>query len=91
MLYELYFLVNENGYTISQPYVFKSAYGLPPFTNYTATFKGCLDYIFYEDTKLQLLQTVPLPSEEIVSKNTALPSQCFPSDHVALVADFEIL
>lgn len=34
-------------------------------------------------------QAVPLPSEEELSAMTAIPSIVFPSDHVALVADFE--
>lgn len=34
------------------------------------------------------IQAVPLPSEEELKSLTAIPSIVFPSDHVALVADF---
>ncbi|XP_014288325.1 2',5'-phosphodiesterase 12 [Halyomorpha halys] len=77
------------GFDITQPFEMKSAYGEPKFTNYTVGFSGCLDYIYFQSDKLKLLQTVPLPSEDEVKVHTALPSPLFPSDHVALIADFE--
>lgn len=33
-----------------------SACGTPPYTNYTAEFADCLDYIFYDKTNLQVEQ-----------------------------------
>lgn len=44
------------GFDITQPFEMKSAYGEPKFTNYTAGFSGCLDYIYYQSDKLKLLQ-----------------------------------
>lgn len=82
-------LVNKEGFTVSHPYKLTSAYGTPEFTNYTGGYKGCLDYIFFEQENLRKLQEVPIPDEDILSKDTALPSYCFPSDHVALVVDFK--
>nr|XP_022905545.1 2',5'-phosphodiesterase 12-like [Onthophagus taurus] len=71
--------------------IYGSAYETPPFTNYTDNFKGCLDYIFYEKDAMELTKIVPLPTEDEMSVNVALPNQYFPSDHVALIADFKLL
>lgn len=76
--------------SFTNPIPMKSACGAPPFTNYTDSFKDCLDYIFYQSDSLELVQYVPLPSEEDLSKETAIPSSYFPSDHVALIADFKV-
>lgn len=76
------------GLELTQPFEMASAYGAPEFTNYTVGFSGCLDYIYYQTDALNLLQTVPIPSEDILKEHTALPSPVFPSDHVALIADF---
>ncbi|XP_017050590.2 2',5'-phosphodiesterase 12 [Drosophila ficusphila] len=74
---------------LTQPFKMGSAYGAPEFTHYTTLFSGCLDYIFYQNDRFELLKTVPLPTEEQLKENTAIPSAVFPSDHVALVADLK--
>ena len=51
-------------------------------------FKDCLDLILVFDD-LEVEQVVPLPSEEELRANTALPSIVFPSDHLALVCDLK--
>nr|CAH7722308.1 unnamed protein product [Callosobruchus chinensis] len=66
-----------------------SAYGTPKYTNYTAGFADCLDYIYYDTDSFQTTQVVPLPSHEEVTQNIALPSVVFPSDHLALVCDLK--
>ena len=58
------------------------------FTNYVRGYIGCLDYIFYEATRLRVRQVVPLPPEDQVAP-TALPSRRFPSDHLSLCCDLE--
>lgn len=75
------------GINLSHTFNFGSAYGKPNFTNYTHEFIGCLDYIFHQKDALQVLQTVPLPQEEVVQEHEAIPSVVFPSDHLALIAD----
>ncbi|XP_037088721.1 2',5'-phosphodiesterase 12-like, partial [Pollicipes pollicipes] len=75
------------GVSFRQPYQMASACGLPAYTNHVDTFVGCLDYIFYMADCMEVLQVVPLPSHEEVTRHTALPSVVFPSDHLALVAD----
>jgi len=74
---------------VHNPCAMESAYGTPPFTNYTHLFSGCLDYIFYEKSKFTVQQVAPLPDLEVVTQNTGLPSIVFPSDHIALIADLE--
>lgn len=64
---------------------FESACGIPPYTNFTEEFQGCLDYIFYSKNSLEVTDVVPMPSHEKVIAQIGLPSEYFPSDHIALV------
>lgn len=66
-----------------------SACGTPKYTNYTTTFSGCLDYIFYQTDHLEIEQVIPMPSEEELNLYTALPSVVFPSDHISLCVDLK--
>jgi 2',5'-phosphodiesterase len=75
---------------LEHPMKFASACGCPKYTNFTVGFADCLDYIFYQTDHLKVTQVVPLPSEEELQQYSAIPSVVQPSDHVALVADFEI-
>ncbi|XP_031365550.1 2',5'-phosphodiesterase 12-like [Apis dorsata] len=68
-----------------------SACGIPEYTNYTATFSGCLDYIFYQTDYLAVEQVIPMPSKEELSTYTGLPSIVCPSDHIALCVDLKWL
>ena len=77
------------GLSVNNPIAMGSACGTPEFTNYTSGFSGCLDYIFYQRSKFQVDQVIPLPSLEEVTQHTALPSIVFPSDHIALIADLK--
>ncbi|KAH8303927.1 hypothetical protein KR018_001349 [Drosophila ironensis] len=78
-----------SGVELSQPFKMDSACGTPEYTNFTTLFSGCLDYIYYQKDCFELLQSVPLPTEEEFKANTAIPSVVFPSDHVALIADLK--
>lgn len=62
-----------------------SACGCPAYTNYTSGFNGCLDYIFYDKSKLEVAEVVPMPTHEEVTQNIAIPNIHFPSDHIAIV------
>lgn len=92
IIFFICFLVAENGNAIlNHELCFQSAYDPPPlYTNYTLNFKGCLDYIFIDES-LNLLQTIPLYSEEDLEQFEGCPNKVFPSDHFALVADLEFL
>uniref|UniRef100_A0A182PDF4 2',5'-phosphodiesterase 12 n=1 Tax=Anopheles epiroticus TaxID=199890 RepID=A0A182PDF4_9DIPT len=77
------------GVTLSQPFQMGSACGCPEYTNYTVGFKACIDYIFYKRGALNVNDVIPMPSEEELSMYQAIPSPVFPSDHIALAANFE--
>ncbi|CAL7939661.1 unnamed protein product [Xylocopa violacea] len=66
-----------------------SACGTPEYTNYTAAFSGCLDYIFYQTDHLEVEQVIPMPSKEELSLYVGLPSIVAPSDHIALCVDLK--
>ena len=68
-----------------------SAAGFPTHSNYTRDFKDVLDYIYMEPKHFKVLRVAPFPSEDILSKNTALPSCAFPSDHLAVIVDLEFV
>lgn len=67
-----------------------SAYKDIEYTNYTPEFKGCLDYIYYEHYGATCYETVPMPNHEDVIATGGIPSDIFPSDHLPLIANFEI-
>lgn len=56
----------------------------------TPNFHGCLDYIYYESKKARVDRTVPLPYHEDIVLTGGIPSDVFPSDHLALVADLTL-
>ncbi|KAI9505109.1 RNA exonuclease ngl2 [Coemansia spiralis] len=64
-------------------------HGEPIFTNY-AIWKGTLDYIFFtpETTSLVLREVLSLPAEKRMKPG--LPNDTFPSDHVSLIARFDM-
>lgn len=69
----------------------RSAYGIPEFTNFAGTFVGTLDYILVDARRLKVQRVFPLFSREDVSREVALPSSMFPSDHISLICDLEWL
>jgi 2',5'-phosphodiesterase len=81
----------RNNIDLSHNFQFESAYGKPKYTNYTDDFKDCLDYIFVEKNKIKVDKVVPLPTEEELSQHQGLPNDVFPSDHLALVTDLELV
>jgi CCR4-NOT transcription complex subunit 6 len=65
-----------------------STIGEPSFTNYTGDYIGCLDYIWYTDEGLKLCGILqPYEQSQMYSP---LPNAHFPSDHISLVAEFEL-
>ncbi len=74
----------------------KSGYEeFPVFTHYISAFCDTLDYILTsqasetEEYGLVATNSAPMPSKEMIEKNTAMPNKEWPSDHVSLVCDFE--
>jgi CCR4-NOT transcription complex subunit 6 len=67
-----------------------SALGMEPnFTNYTAKFKGTLDYICYSPSRLRVLSSLDLPQEDSLrySCGEGLPAAAYPSDHLMICCD----
>ena len=57
------------------------------FTNYTPTFKGVIDYIFYEDG-LTLMSVLSPVEDEYTERTIGLPNIHFPSDHIFIGSRF---
>ena len=68
-----------------------SAASFPEYTNYTQDFKDVLDYIFAEEDSLAVIRVAPFPTEEVLSAQTAIPSEYFPSDHLAVAVDLKLI
>lgn len=77
--------------SLAQSFNMQSACGCPPFTNFTAGFQECLDYIFYQTEKFKVTRVIEMPSEEELKVHTAIPSVVFPSDHIAIISELEFL
>ncbi|CAA0837491.1 Carbon catabolite repressor protein 4 homolog 1 [Striga hermonthica] len=60
----------------------------PLYTSWTRDFIGTHDYIFYSADTLTVESLLELLDEDILRKNTALPSPEWSSDHMALFAEF---
>jgi CCR4-NOT transcription complex subunit 6 len=65
----------------------------PAFTNYTAKFKGTLDYIFFSPGRLRILAVTAPPDEHDVQAvaGEGLPCPCYPSDHILLCCDVAMI
>lgn len=61
-----------------------------PWTTYSVTFKEVVDYVFFSHNAADVVQAVPIPEEEELSQNIALPNERYASDHVALVVDLKL-
>jgi len=64
-----------------------NASGLPEYTNYTADFKDTLDYVMASQHCFQVVRVAPFPPESVLCEHIALPSEVFPSDHIAVAVD----
>lgn len=63
--------------------------GATPFTNFTSTFSGIIDYIWYRPTTLSVTGLLGSLPTEYVKQLVGLPSQHFSSDHVCQLAEFK--
>ena len=78
---------------MAHPFKLKSAYNTPDelaFTNYTPTFAGILDYIWYSTSALQVRELLGNIDEAYLRKVPGFPNHWFPSDHLPLKAEFSI-
>jgi 2',5'-phosphodiesterase len=77
------------GVDVSVPFgPLRSADGLrTPYTNYTSGYKALLDYIWLDPKELHVRRVLPAPPERLLQG--FIPSESFPSDHLAVVFDLD--
>merc|ERR1712032_457958 len=83
--------------SISHSFQLGSAYNTvlgeePKVTNFTTSFKGVLDYMWYSIQTLRPLSVSPVPDESVLTRHgEALPSTEYSSDHIMLISDMQII
>lgn len=78
---------------MAHPFKLKSAYSTTAelsFTNYTPSFIGVIDYIWYSTNALQVRHLLGSVDEDYLRKVPGFPNHHFPSDHLALLAEFSV-
>ena len=78
---------------MTHPFTLKSSYaaiGELAFTNYTPNFAGVIDYIWYSTNALHLTGLLGEIDREYLQKVPGFPNYHFPSDHLALFAEFSV-
>lgn len=65
--------------------------GEPAWTNYTADFKSCLDYIWITPHNIKPVSLLKMPAGEVLNEQVALPNEIFLSDHLALVCQLKLI
>ncbi|KAJ3185823.1 Glucose-repressible alcohol dehydrogenase transcriptional effector [Gaertneriomyces sp. JEL0708] len=71
----------------------QSAYshvGELPFTNWTPTFKGTIDYVFYSQNAFRVNGLLGALDMEYMEKVVGMPTPHFPSDHVPIVVSLKV-
>ena len=79
------------GATLSIPRPLFSAGGFPEWTNYVGGFVGALDYVWCSSEAFRPRNFAPLPPMSAVLQSTALPNAVFPSDHIPVVVDVDLI
>jgi CCR4-NOT transcription complex subunit 6 len=59
-------------------------------TNYTPSFRGVLDYIFFGSQTLALNAVLSEVDKGYLATCVGFPNAAFPSDHVCLVAELRV-
>jgi len=84
-----------NKFELANPYEYygkasgNSTISFPKYTNFTADFKGTIDHIFFTKKNLVATKLLKIPDESEI-KNKSLPNRKFPSDHLPIMAVFEL-
>ncbi|KAF8433413.1 Endonuclease/exonuclease/phosphatase [Terfezia claveryi] len=78
---------------MSHPFSLKSSYaniGELSFTNYTPGFSGVIDYVWYSTNSLQVSGLLGEVDDRYMERVAGFPNVHFPSDHIALLAEFQV-
>ncbi|KAJ5281175.1 hypothetical protein N7478_006547 [Penicillium angulare] len=78
---------------MTHPFKLKSAYGSIgelSFTNYTPDFSDILDYVWFSSNTLHVSALLGEVDKEYLRRVPGFPNFHFPSDHVALFAEFTV-
>ncbi|KAL7272622.1 Glucose-repressible alcohol dehydrogenase transcriptional effector [Rhizina undulata] len=78
---------------MSHPFSLKSSYaniGELAFTNYTPTFTGVIDYIWYTTNNLNVSGLLGDVDTDYLARVPGFPNVHFPSDHILLHAEFQV-
>ncbi|KAI5207324.1 hypothetical protein AUEXF2481DRAFT_43416 [Aureobasidium subglaciale EXF-2481] len=78
---------------MAHPFSLKSSYshiGELDFTNYTPTFVGCIDYIWYSTNALNVTGLLGEIDKQYLSRVPGFPHIHQPSDHINLLAEFAV-
>ncbi|EEP75764.1 conserved hypothetical protein [Uncinocarpus reesii 1704] len=78
---------------MTHPFTLKSAYGAVgelAFTNYTPEYIDVIDYIWYSSNCLQVTALLGEVEKEYLKRVPGFPNYHFPSDHIALMAEFSV-
>ena len=59
------------------------------YTNYTEGFKDVLDYVYVSGDSVDVIRPPVFSTVEELSSEVAIPSSCFPSDHVPVISDLK--
>jgi CCR4-NOT transcription complex subunit 6 len=71
----------------------KSAYasvGELPITNYTPSFEGGIDYIWYNAESIAVNAVLGEVDQTYLSKVVGFPNAHFPSDHICIISEFRL-
>ncbi|KIW16792.1 hypothetical protein PV08_03982 [Exophiala spinifera] len=84
--------LTDNG--LQHQFTLKSSYAAiedeMPFTNYTPSFVDVLDYIWYSSNTLRVIGLLGAIDPEYLKRVPGFPNFHFPSDHIAIVAEFKV-
>ena len=78
-----------SGLNVTHEFSLQDSCGILPYSHYIGNFKALLDYVFSDQTLLNVEKVIGLPDHRDIIAETALPSTVFPSDHLALVCDLK--
>ncbi|KAG8887906.1 Glucose-repressible alcohol dehydrogenase transcriptional effector, partial [Tulasnella sp. 408] len=62
-----------------------------PITNYTPSFKGVIDYIWFTNLSLGVEAVLGEVDQAYLDKVVGFPNAHFPSDHVCIISEFRVL